>query len=112
MERLVSADQTAAPDFLGDCAAWLHDAAVAEKAHVIPGQLVGTVDASGNPIGVEELLGQSKLDINRRCYGIIIPADELLQRTSYKWFVRMSAAQVVGSDTFIGKIMLAAMSPQ
>lgn len=112
MERLVSVDQTATPEFLGDCVMWLHKAAKAGKAHVIPGQLVGTVDASGNPIGVEELLGQSKLNINRKCYGILIPADELLQRSSYKWFVRMSTAQVVGSDTFIGKMMLATMVKQ
>jgi hypothetical protein len=109
-ESLVSQDQTDASNFLGVTNVWLHNAAKRGNAHVIPGQLVGTVDKDGNPIGIEELLGQTEVLVNRRCYGILIPGEELLLRSTYKWFVRMSPSQVVGSNTFIGKMLLAALS--
>jgi hypothetical protein len=64
----------------------------------------------GDVIVVEELLGQSKVNLNKECYGVMIPSDEILKRTSYNWFVRMSPKQVVESNTFIGKMALAVRS--
>ena len=109
-EALISINQTASTKLLGTNSLWLHKAAQKGFAKVIPGQLVGTIDKEGNPIGIQELLGQTEVLFNRKCYGILIPEDELLQRSAYKWFVRMSPSQVVGSNTFIGKMFLAALS--
>jgi hypothetical protein len=110
LERNVSFDMTDMPTIKGNSRDWLHNAAISGKAKVVPGQLVGTVDVKGDVIGVEELLGQSKVNLNKECFGVMIPSDEILKRTSYNWFVRMSPKQVVESNTFIGKMALAVLS--
>ena len=110
MERQISSDLTDMPTIKAISSDWLHNGALDGKVKIIPGQLVGTVDRKGDPIGVEELLGQSRVDLNDECYGLLIPSDEILKRTSYNWFARLSPEQVVGSNTFIGKMTLAALS--
>jgi hypothetical protein len=44
-------------------------------------------------------------------YGILIPADEVLKRNNYEWFARLSAKQVMESNTIIGNYLLLANAP-
>ena len=46
------------------------------------------------------------LNLYRDLYGILIPADELISRRKYEWFVRMSERQVLESNTIIGNYIL------
>jgi hypothetical protein len=41
----------------------------------------------------------------------LIPSDEILKRINYQWFARLSAKQVVESDTIIGNYLLVANAP-
>ena len=51
-------------------------------------------------------MGNSYIDLCDEAQGIYIPTDELLERTKYGWFVRMSPEQIMESDTAIGKYIL------
>jgi hypothetical protein len=40
---------------------------------------------------------------------IYIPADEILKRTNYKWFARLSEKQALAADTLISKHLLVSL---
>lgn len=77
----------------------------------INAELIGIRSRDGKRIGVEELLGNSYLNISSHVYGILIPSDDILNRTTYQWFARMSNEQVLKSNTIIGKYILVANVP-
>ena len=54
------------------------------------------------------LLSNEYLDLYSEAYGIYIPADEILNRTNYQWFARMSQEQLLESRVIICKYMLIA----
>ena len=60
------------------------------------------------PIIVDDLLSNNYLDIYASAYGIYIPADEILKRTKYEWFARLSQRQVLESKVIICKYILLA----
>ena len=74
-------------------------------------ELLGIRSRDEKRIGVEELLGNSHLDISTHAYGILIPSNDILERTAYQWFARMSGEQVLSSNTIIGKYILVANVP-
>jgi hypothetical protein len=74
-------------------------------------ELLGIRSRDEKRIGVEELLGNSHLDISTHAYGILIPSNDILKRTAYQWFARMSGEQVLSSNTIIGKYILVANVP-
>jgi hypothetical protein len=59
---------------------------------------------------LERLMNNSFINFADDIYGVYVPADDLLKRTKYNWFVRLSPEQVLESDTIIGKQLLVAQS--
>jgi len=50
-------------------------------------------------------LGDTFINLSGKVRGLYIPADEILKRTKYQWFARLSAKQLSTSDTMVGKYM-------
>ena len=46
------------------------------------------------------------INLTDRVQGLYIPADEIIKRSAYQWFARLSAKQALDSDTMIGKYLL------
>ena len=95
-------DKTNQPDFLGNTCLWL-----SKHATVIDGSYIGVKKTDGSPVGIEELLGVSHIAIPMMIFGIYLPQDEILIRTRYNWFARMSPKQILKSHLAIAKYMLA-----
>ena len=79
------------------------------KYHIevtIDGVEIGVKDVHGKTILIEDLLSNHYLNIFPNAYGILIPAREILNRTQYEWFARLSPKQVLQSDTIIGNYMV------
>ncbi len=74
--------------------------------------LIGVRDEKGDMVRTEDLIANSYLTFNTHAYGILIPSDEILNRSSYQWFSRLSAEQVLTSNTIIGKFILVANIPE
>ena len=108
MERIMATDCTAESAFLGEEAAWCGRAAGEGAIATVPAELLGVVDSHGKPVGVERLIGSSYIPISPSALGIAVPAANLRRRLGAGWFVRQSPAQVLGSDTALGKYILAA----
>jgi len=111
MERIVSHDTTKETIFLGETNRWCKKQIEQGTMTLIDGKLIGTKTMEDTPIGLEILLSNDYIDIYPQTYGIYIPAHELLQRTHYNWFARMSTEQVLESRMIISKYLLLSNAP-
>lgn len=101
LEQTISGDYTAESVFRGD----QH----APPAN-IPDTLLGLTDTKGKAVTLDRLMGNSFVDVEHSAFGLYIPCEQLLQSTKYQWFARLSAEQVLESNTFAGKRLLLANS--
>jgi len=112
IQRISSEDYTAASVFLGDFDRWANSRIRSGKINLIDGIEIGTKTMEETPILIDHLMSNHYLELYPGTYGILIPANEILNRTNYQWFARMSAKQVMKSDTIIGNYILLANSPE
>jgi hypothetical protein len=73
---------------------------------------IGTKTTEEHPIVLEDLMSNYYIDIYTKTYGILVPSKEILKRVKYEWFSRLSAKQVLESNTILGNYMLICNSPQ
>jgi hypothetical protein len=111
IQRTMSSDYTAASVFLGDFNRWANGKIKRGQINVIDGVDIGTKTVENKPILIDHLMSNHYLDLYPGTYGILIPSDEILKRVNYEWFARLSAKQVVESDTIIGNYLLVANAP-
>jgi hypothetical protein len=106
IQRIMSKDFTDQSVFLGDFDRWVNARINSKSINLIPGIDIGVRTTDNKQILIEDLLGNNYLNIYTQAYGIYIPANEILNRTKYQWFARMSEKQVMESDTIIGNYIL------
>ena len=103
LSELNSKDLTNEQDFLGKVNLWLET----NDTLSICGRTIGTLKKDGSLIHVQELLGSTYFELADFAYGLYIPWDQLINRVSLGWFVRLSPEQVLESNTMIAKYLLA-----
>ena len=106
IQKDISTDYTAASIFEGNLDRWLYKQEKMGKVSKIPANLLGVKDNDGKVVLIENLIGTSFVDFSCNALGIYIPQDEILNRTDFNWFARLSADQAIKSDTTIGKLLL------
>jgi hypothetical protein len=111
MQRMISRDHTKETIFLGETDRWCQKRIEQGKMRMIDGKMIGTKTMEDTPIGLEMLISNDYLDLYPQTYGIYIPACELLQRTKFNWFARMSAQQVLESRMIVSKYLLLSNAP-
>lgn len=111
MQRTISSDFTDESHFLGEFNRWCELRIQHGKIKLIDGKLIGTKTMEDTSIGIEMLLSNDYMDIYPNTYGIYIPADEVLKRTHYSWFARMSPTQILESKMIISKYLLISNAP-
>ena len=107
LEQIMLGDYTNEIDFLGQADRWLFEKCQNKKMGLVQGGYIGTRTIHDKPVIVEDLLGESYIpyDEDKLC-AIYIPGDEILKRTKYEWFTRMSIKQVLTSGVQISKYIL------
>jgi hypothetical protein len=108
IQRTISKDMTSQSLFLGDFDRWCRARIEEGKINTIDGLEIGVKTIDDKQILVDDLLAQEPLNIYHETYGILINSDEILKRTNLAWFARMSAKQVLESNTIIGNYLLVA----
>ena len=106
MQRTISRDYTAESTFLGEFNRWCEKRIRNGQINFIDGIQIGIKKIDETPVLVEDLMSNDYLDLYRELYGIHIPSDELIKRSKYEWFVRLSERQVLESNTIIGNYIL------
>jgi hypothetical protein len=97
-------DKTSQPDFEANTRLWLSKR---KDLTIIDGKYIGLKKIDGEPVLLQELLGTTHIDLPETTYGIDIPHDEILSRSKYSWFARMSTDQILKSSLLINKYTLA-----
>jgi hypothetical protein len=82
-------------------------AATNYKVSLIPAEELGAKTMKNKPVLIEELLADVDIHLSPTTAGIYIPDKDILKRHKFQWFARLSPAQVLESNTLIGKYMLA-----
>jgi hypothetical protein len=111
IQRVMSNDFTAQSVFLGDFNRWCNKRIESGRINIINGVEIGTKTIDETPIVLDHLMSNYYLDLYKGTYGIYIPADEILKRVKYEWFARLSAKQVLQSNTIVGNYLLLTNSP-
>lgn len=106
-----SHDYTSDIKFLGGYDVWCKHKVDKGKINLIDGVDIGTKTIDDKQITVDDLLSNNYLHLYQGAYGILIPAYEILNRTKYEWFARLSPKQVLESDTIIGNYLLLSLVP-
>jgi hypothetical protein len=101
---------TSEPEFRGDSATWLMEAVANDDIHLVSGDLIGIKTyKKGKPILMENLLEEAYLDLHPECLGILIPREDVIQRTRFQWFLSSSVDEFLESDTILAKYMKISM---
>jgi len=108
MEKLTESNKTSSADFTGEVSEWC---AANQRIIKVDASLIGVRDKNGRSIMIEDLLSNNYLDLTTHAYGIYIPSEDVLSRTKYAWFARLSGNQVLKSNTIVGKYLLIANIP-
>ena len=82
-------------------------AATNYKVSLVPAEELGAKTMKNKPVLIEELLADVDIHLSPTTAGIYIPDKDILKRHKFQWFARLSPAQVLESNTLIGKYMLA-----
>jgi hypothetical protein len=106
LEMLNSTDYTDESNFLGSYGRWCYDKILKKEMNLITAEELGIKDSIGLPITIERLMGNTYIDLSGKIQGLYIPSDEILKRTAFQWFARLSAKQALASDTAIGKYLV------
>lgn len=102
LEHMISNDYTADSVFTGEIENWWKNV----DTNIIPSELLGVIDTDNKPVTVERLSQNSYISLHDHCYGVYIPEYKILNRTAFQWLARLSPAQILNSDTALGKILL------
>jgi hypothetical protein len=111
IEGIISTDYTAESVFLGEFNKWCKQKIDNGKINMISGVEIGTKTIDDKPIIIDDLMSNHYLNLYQGTYGILIPANEILNRVKFEWFARMSEKQVLDSDTIIGNYLLLSVAP-
>jgi len=106
LEKLIATDYTAESLFLGEESKWLAEKIHTGKMNVVGAELLGSRDIRNNLITLEQLMGNTFIDIEPTAVGVYLPDEDILRRKKYQWFARLSARQAIESDTMAGKILM------
>ena len=106
IEQLCSTDFTSEKDFLGIINKWCYQKYIERQMSLLSGKLIGTIDIKDKPIIVDDLLSENFIDFDNNLFGIYIPGNEILGRSKYAWFARLSPKQVLENNSILGKHFL------
>jgi hypothetical protein len=111
LEKQIKTDHSRSFEFTDEIGTFCNKLIDEGKCGRVNAELIGVRDKNGNKVQAEELLGSTHIDFTSHAYGILIPSDDILNRTSYQWFARLSGEQVLSSNTIIGKYILVSNVP-
>jgi hypothetical protein len=111
MERVISNDYTAQAEFLGTYDKWVNKKVKQNKIRLIVGTDVGTKTVDEEAVIVDTLLSEDYIHFYPSMCGIWIPAANILKRTNYEWFARMSPEQIFQSNFILAKYFVLALAP-
>ena len=108
MMEVTGHDHTQDMDFTGETTRWwlAKQEAAPTAVSLIPPEELSVKTTTNKPVLIEDLLGDTDVPLSPTAAGMYIPEQEILKRSKYQWFARLSPQQVLESHTLIGKYLL------
>jgi hypothetical protein len=108
LENVISQDYVDESNVTGAYGRWCYEKILKGEMSIIPAEQLGIKDAEGTALTIDRLIQNTYINLDGQVIGLYLPADDIINRTAYNWFARLSAKQVLESDTTIGKFLLIA----
>lgn len=101
-------DHTQDMDFTGESSRWwlAKQAATPSAVSIIPAPELGVKTMTNKPVLIEELMADVDVRLSPTAVGLYVPEQEILRRSKFQWFARLSPKQVLESNTLVGKYLL------
>lgn len=107
LEKTISSDYTAESQFLGSSDRWLYEEITKNNMlNQIPCELLGIKDTDNKLVTIERLMGNTYIDFIPTILGVALPERDILKRSKYEWFSRLSAEQALKCDNIMGKLLV------
>jgi len=106
VQSVISQDFVDESTVVGAYGRWCYEKSLQGAVGIIPADKIGVKDGDGVAITIDRLIQNTFVNLTGDVLGIYLPAEDILKRTAYNWFARLSAKQVLQSDTTIGKYLL------
>ena len=101
--KVISNDYTDEVEFLNQLNTYCNKLCNEQRCTLVCGSYIGVKKTNGEPVTIEELMGSTYINMPKNMIGLYIPANEILKRTNYQWFARMSPEQIIESNILISK---------
>lgn len=108
LENLISQDYTDESNFIGSTNRWLNMMYGENKIGCVSGQLLGCQDSENKLVRIERIMGNTFIDFIPTVLGVLLPDKEILSRSKYQWFARLSSEQALECNNIAGKLLLTA----
>ena len=105
LEYMISTDYTSESIFKGNENMWLRNNVKEGNINLFKNNLIGTKKLNGDMVTIEDLFSNNYLEFDPNFYGVYIPNNEILKRTNYNWFSRLSREQSVNADNLLGTLL-------
>jgi hypothetical protein len=100
-------DYTDEKNFLGQNNRFLYKMCMDRNITIIDGKTFGMIDNDNKLVTIDRLMSSHFINFDdHKLHGIYIPSDEILNRTNYQWFARLSQEQLKTCDNMIAKYLI------
>ena len=106
MEMIYGTNFTSSLEFEDQISKWLLKCGENDQINIIDGRYIGTKDINNEMIGLEEIMGSTFLELHANAYALYIPSHDLLKRSKYNWFCKLSSKEVLEANTLLSKYLL------
>ena len=106
MEMIYGTNFTSSLKFEDQVSKWLLKCGENDEINIIDGRYIGTKDINNEMIGLEEIMGSTFLELHANAYALYIPSQDLLKRSKYNWFCKLSSKEVLEANTILSKYLL------
>ena len=106
LSNLISTDYTDESVFVGDESDWCQAQINKNELNVIHAELLGAIDTERKIVTIDRLMERTYIDLPPCTLGVYIPEKDILKRTNYQWFARLSAEQAMTGNSMLHKLLL------
>lgn len=78
---------------------------IKKHSTVIDGKFIGTKTLNNQPVYIDDLFNNADLVDKGERFGVLLPLDDIINKSKYAWFSRLSIPQVKNSNLLISKIL-------
>jgi hypothetical protein len=102
---IISTDTSAKSDVEGTLNHWFSEKVSSSEVAMIPGQTIGTRDANGATIPLDDMMSEQHIHLHCTALGMYVPEKQLLSRTKYNWFCVLSYDELADTNVFIARLL-------